>query len=129
MIYNPFFGFTRAPFERGLESAELFHAPPLDELHSRLRYLVTTRATGLLTGEPGSGKSTALRRLRDELHPEQVRVVYLHDTAVNPSDFCRQIALELGLEPSFSRSLTPAYDPARNSPTLRRAPPHRHARC
>ena len=94
MIYNHIFGFTKAPFERGLDSGELFQAPLLDELHSRLRYLVDTRATGLLTGEPGSGKSTALRRLRDELHPEQVRTVYLHDTAVNPGDFCRQIALE-----------------------------------
>lgn len=61
---------------------------------------------GLLTGEPGSGKSTALRRLRDEMHPEQVRSLYIHDTAVNPGDFCRQLALELGLEPSFSRALT-----------------------
>lgn len=106
MIYNHVFGFNRSPFERGLPSDELFRAPLLDELHQRLLYLVETRATGLLTGEPGSGKSTALRRLRDELHPEQVRILYLHDTAVNPGDFCRQIALELGLEPSFSRALT-----------------------
>ncbi|MCP4545529.1 MAG: ATP-binding protein [bacterium] len=106
MIYDHVFGFTRPPFERGLQSDELFRAPLLDELHQRLLYLVETRATGLLTDEPGSGKSTALRRLRDELHPEQMRTLYLHDTAVNPGDFCRQIALELGLEPSFSRALT-----------------------
>lgn len=106
MIYNQVFGFAHAPFGRGLEEHQLFHAPQLDELHQRLRYLVDVRATGLLTGEPGSGKSTALRRLRDDLHPDQVRAVYLHDTAVNPGDFCRQIALELGLLPSFSRALT-----------------------
>ncbi len=106
MIYNHVFGFTRAPFERGPEPGELFRAPVLDELHSRLAYLVESRALGLLTGEPGSGKSTALRRLRDGLHPEQVRAIYLHDTAVNPADFCRQIALELGLEPRWSRALT-----------------------
>lgn len=104
-MYTHVFGLTRLPFERGLESQELFHAPILDELHTRLRYLVDCRALGLLTGEPGCGKSTALRRLRDELHPEQVRSLYVHDTAVNPGDFCRQIALELGLEPSFTRAL------------------------
>lgn len=104
-MYTHVFGFTRPPFERGLESSELFQAPPLDELHTRLRYLVDNRALGLLTGEPGCGKSTALRRLRDDLHPEQVRTLYLHDTAVNPGDFCRQIALELGLEPSWTRAL------------------------
>lgn len=106
MSYNHIFGFTREPFARGPGQAELFRAPRLDELHSRLLYLVEHRAMGLLTGEPGSGKSTALRRLRDELHPEQVRSLYIHDTAVNPGDFCRQLALELGLEPSFSRALT-----------------------
>lgn len=106
MIYARTFGFARPPFQRDLEPHELFRAPSLDELHSRLHYLVETRALGLLTGEPGSGKSTALRRLRDDLHPDQVRTLYLFDTAVNPADFCRQVALELGLEPLWSRALT-----------------------
>jgi general secretion pathway protein A len=106
MKYQALFGFNRLPFDRSLNCDELFRAPALDELHSRLRYLVETRAIGLLTGEPGCGKSTALRRLRDDLHPEQVRTLYLYDTAVNPADFFRQIALELGLEPQWSRALT-----------------------
>lgn len=104
-MYTHVFGFTRPPFQRGLESQELFRAPHLDELHSRLRHLVDSCALGLLTGEPGCGKSTALRRLRDDLHPEQVRALYLHDTAVSPSDLCRQMALELGIDPSYTRAL------------------------
>ena len=105
-LYAPAFGFTHPPFQRPLAADQLFRAPGLEELHSRLRYLVDSRAIGLLTGEPGSGKSTALRRLRDDLHPDQVRAVYLHDTLVNPADFCRQLALELGLEPEWSRAMT-----------------------
>ena len=105
-LYAPVFGFTHPPFQRCLAAEHLFRSPGLEELHSRLRYLVDSRAIGLLTGEPGSGKSTALRRLRDDLHPDQVRAVYLHDTLVNPADFCRQLALELGLEPEWSRAMT-----------------------
>jgi general secretion pathway protein A len=105
-LYAPVFGLTHPPFQRALSAEQLFRPPVLEELHSRLRYLVDSRALGLLTGEPGSGKSTALRRLRDELHPDQVRAVYLHDTLVNPADFCRQLALELGLRPEWSRALT-----------------------
>jgi len=104
-MYTAFFGFTRPPFDRHLSADQLFTTPALDELQSRLAYLVKTRSLGLLTGEPGSGKSTALRRLRDSLHPEKVRAVYLHDTAVNPADFFRQLALELGIEPHWSRAL------------------------
>lgn len=104
-MYAPFFGFSRLPFDRDLLAEQLFRTPALDELHSRLGYLVATRSMGLLTGEPGCGKSTALRRLRDSLHPEKVRTIYLHDTDVNPADFFRQFALELGLEPHWSRAL------------------------
>lgn len=105
-LYTQVFGFTHPPFQRSLAADQLFRPPGLEELHSRLRYLVDSRAIGLLTGEPGSGKSTALRRLRDGLHPDQVRALYLHDTLVNPADFCRQLALELGLQPEWSRAMT-----------------------
>jgi len=105
-LYTGAFGLTHLPFQRALRSDQLFRPPVLEELHLRLHYLVSTRAIGLLTGEPGSGKSTALRRLRDELHPDQVRALYLHDTLVNPADFCRCLALALGLEPQWSRAMT-----------------------
>lgn len=105
-LYTQAFGFTHPPFQRPLGADQLFRSAGLDELHSRLHYLVDAKAIGLLTGEPGSGKSTALRRLRDDLHPDQVRAVYLHDTLVNPADFCRQLALELGLKPEWSRAMT-----------------------
>lgn len=105
-MYTAVFGMSRLPFSHIPASAKLFACPQLDELHSRLQYLVEHRAIGLLTGEPGSGKSTALRRLRDTVHPDQVRIVYLHDTVVSPRDFCHQIALDLGLDPSPSRART-----------------------
>ena len=105
-MYTTVFGLRCLPFTGGVASERLFTCPALDEIHSRLQYLVEHRAIGLLTGEPGSGKSTALRRLRDAVHPEQVRILYLHDTVVSPRDFCCQIALELGLEPLWSRAQT-----------------------
>lgn len=103
-MYTTVFGLTRHPFGGDPESDRLFRTPELDEAHSRLRYLVEHRALGVLTGEPGTGKSTALRRLRDELHPEQVRALYLHDTELSARDLCQQIALELGLQPQISRA-------------------------
>ncbi len=104
-MYRSYFGFHRHPFGREVPTEQLFAAPVLDELHARLNYLVETRGIGLVTGEPGSGKSTGLRRLRDSLHPDQVRTLYVHDTSVNAMDFCRQVALELGIHPPYSRAL------------------------
>lgn len=105
-MYRAFFGFARDPFDHGLPVADLYRDPRLDELQARLEHLVRTCAIGLVDGEPGSGKTTGLRRLRDGLHPDQVRPVYIHDTGVNAADLYRQIALELGLQPSWSRAMT-----------------------
>lgn len=105
-MYNAAFGFSHPPFSRSLPSPKLYCSAHLDEVHSRLTYLVEQRAIGLLLGEPGCGKSTALRRLRDSVHPDQVRILYLHDTAVSPRDFCHQIAQELGVDLMASRART-----------------------
>ncbi len=104
-MYRPFYGLKRLPFSREVAPDDIFGSPELDELHTRLLYLVDTKGIGLLLGEPGAGKSTALRRLRAALHPDQVRPVYLFDTAANARDFFRHIALELGIEPQWSRSM------------------------
>lgn len=103
MSYLQRFGFTHLPFHRDLDSNQLFRVPELDELHARLLFLVEHQALGLLTGEPGCGKSTALTRLRDDLHPEQVRILYLSDTLGTARELCASIALELGIEPCQSR--------------------------
>jgi type II secretory pathway predicted ATPase ExeA len=105
-MYRAFFGLSRHPFLRDLAPGELFRGPELDELHTRLLYLVETRGIAVILGEPGSGKTTALRRLRADLHPDRVRTVYVYDTAVNAADLYRQIALELGIEPKWSRAMT-----------------------
>ncbi len=106
MNAHSFFGFAQDPFQRDLPADKRFTTPALDELQARLDYLVQTKGIGLIDGAPGTGKSTALRRLRDGLHPEQIRPVYLHDTAVNVADLYRQLALELGIEPCWRRAMT-----------------------
>ncbi len=105
-MYRKHYGFRRLPFDRDVPAEDLFPSPSLDELHSRLTYLVQTRGVAIVTGEPGSGKTTALRRLRASLHPDQVRPLYVFDTAVNAADLYRQIAAELGIEVQWSRAMT-----------------------
>lgn len=105
-MYQLFFGLNRRPFDRDIECDRLFNTPMLDELHTRLGFCVEHRLICTVTGEPGTGKTTALRRLHHGLHPERVRAVYLHDTAVGVPDLYRQLAWELCIEPAFSRALT-----------------------
>ncbi len=55
------------------------------------------RASALLTGEPGVGKTCVLRALRHALAPANFRLVYCQNTTVGRRDFYRHLCLALGL--------------------------------
>ena len=57
----------------------------------------------MLTGEPGSGKTSALRNLCDALPEPEYRIVYICDTSVTPAAVYRNLAAALGLEPARHR--------------------------
>lgn len=52
-----------AMFSRQIAPENLFPSAQVKETLARLNYLVRTRGFGLLTGEVGAGKSTAVRAL------------------------------------------------------------------
>lgn len=74
-MYESFFGFTKTPFSRDIELEQLFEQPGQKELISRLVYIAERRLFGLITGEVGSGKTTAIRALTKELPVTKYRIV------------------------------------------------------
>ena len=70
-FYRSFFGFQREPFSIELNPEEVFTTPALSDFTERFDYVVRLGAIGLLTGEVGAGKSTALRFAQSRLHPSQ----------------------------------------------------------
>jgi type II secretory pathway predicted ATPase ExeA len=75
-MFQEFYGFATMPFSQGVITSKLFPAAGQEELKARLSYLVRERGIGLITGEIGSGKSTALRAFVDSLEPTRYTVVY-----------------------------------------------------
>ena len=67
-------------------------------------YLADEPGLGVLTGESGVGKTTALRNLCTTLPQPDYLIIYLCDTAIAPLDLYRGLALELGLRPSHRRA-------------------------
>ena len=59
---------------------------------------------GLLTGEPGVGKTAALRSLTRALNPHRHLVLYQAETDFGRVDIYRGLARALGLEPSYRRA-------------------------
>lgn len=99
-----YFGLTMNPFTRELAPLQLFSSQQFQELLARLRYIVKHRALGLVTGEVGSGKSTAIRALAHGLDHTRNPLFYLSDSSLDPRGFYREVLTSLGLTPCFRKA-------------------------
>ena len=102
-MFQEFYGFTRVPFSRTIATPDLFPTAGQKELSARLTYLVRERGFGLVTGEIGSGKSTAVRAFAASLDFNRYLVVYLANPTTGITGLYRDLLLSLGVEPPFSK--------------------------
>jgi general secretion pathway protein A len=96
------FGLKEAPFTKEIADSDLWlptsKAAVVDELCEAL----SERASVLLTGDPGVGKTCVLRALRKRLPEAGYRLTYCHNATLGRRDFYRQLCLALGLDPKAS---------------------------
>jgi MSHA biogenesis protein MshM len=92
------FGLKYIPLAKN--SASLWMSPELIQLQKYFTQLLHAPGIGVLTGEPGVGKTTALRNFTQTLNPHQYQVFYLSETLFTSFDIYRQIATHLGLVPA-----------------------------
>jgi general secretion pathway protein A len=102
-MFTQYFGLKFNPFTKEIPPDKLFISQDLLELESRLQYLQKNRGIGLVAGEPGSGKSTALRKYVSELNPSLYRSCYFSLATVTVLEFYQGLALELGEQPKHKK--------------------------
>ena len=102
-MFTQYFNLKFNPFTKEVPADKLFLSQNLIELSSRLNYLQNTRGIGLVIGEAGSGKSSALRRYAHSLNPALFSLIYFPLATVSVSEFYRGLALELGEEPKHKK--------------------------
>ena len=93
------FGLARPPFTKEVAAEDLFEVQSQTDAIARLKAAVESKASAVLVGDSGVGKTCVLRGLERALNPARVRVTYLHHANVSPRDFYRQLSVVLGLEP------------------------------
>lgn len=100
-MYRQHFGLKHAPL--GKDCKELFSNGQLDDINRQFKWLLDSPGVGLLSAEPGLGKTAALRQLTRGLNPHRYLICYLAETDFGRLEFYRNLAKQLGLEPSFRR--------------------------
>jgi type II secretory pathway predicted ATPase ExeA len=100
--YRTFFGFAKEPFTSDLTLKEILQTEELMGMQKRFDYTLRLGGIGLVTGEIGSGKSTALRYASGKLHPSEYQTFYVIASSGSIMELYRQIATELGISKTTS---------------------------
>jgi len=92
------------PFAKEIDINKLYKTKDFNEARTRLEFLEKTKGIGLFTGNPGCGKTYAIKNYLDNLNSSLYKIVYLHLTTVGVNDFYRSLCLGLGLETFYSKT-------------------------
>jgi type II secretory pathway predicted ATPase ExeA len=91
----------------------LFRSTAHSEAVARLRYLISARGLGVLTGEVGAGKTVAIRAATHGLDASRNSVIYLPNPAIGTRGLHGAIATALGQAPRFHHAtLVPQVETA-----------------
>jgi type II secretory pathway predicted ATPase ExeA len=102
--YRTFFGFAREPFSSELKVEEVLKTEAVLAVAERVDYAIRLGAIALITGEVGSGKSTALRFALSRLHPSEYRLLWITAGGGSILELYRQITWELEVETTSTRA-------------------------
>ena len=95
--YRTFFGLKKEPFGADIALKNILQTDQIADVKTRLDYVIRLGAVGLVTGDVGSGKSTAIRYAEGHLHPSEYRSVYITAQSGSIMEFYRQLLSELAI--------------------------------
>ena len=98
------FGLKRWPFAKDIKPADVAITEPLKECEARLAFIQRRGGIMLLTGDPGVGKTLALRRFVSGLNDNLFRTVYTPLSTLNGADLLYHLNDTLGLPRRASKS-------------------------
>lgn len=104
--YRTFYGLSKEAFPAQINIDDILITDEVKGVEKRFNYAVRLGCSVVITGDVGSGKSTALRYAASLLHPSEYKVFYITASSGSVLELYRQIVEELGIEKaSSSRTL------------------------
>ena len=102
-MFEEFYGFTATPFSRNIPVHALYRDSDRDEHVDRLKYAAKNQLFAVVFGESGTGKTTLLRTLSDEISGIGYTVIYISDSKLTPRHFYKGMLEQLGFEAKYFR--------------------------
>ena len=104
--YRTFFGLNKEPFATDIAINDILKTDQLVDVKTRFDYVIRLGAIGLVTGEVGSGKSTAIRYAQGQLHPSEYRSIYVTASSGSIMELYRQLLNELDIYATSNSKIT-----------------------
>jgi general secretion pathway protein A len=104
--YRTFFGLGKEPFGADIALNDILKTEQLLDAKNRFDYVLRLGAVGLVTGEVGCGKSTAIRYAQGCLHPSEYRSLYITASSGTIMELYRQLLAELSVYASSNSKAT-----------------------
>jgi Type II secretory pathway, component ExeA (predicted ATPase) len=102
MNYLLKYGIERNPFVKN-DNDEKIELNNTKQLTFRLKHLEETKGIGLVTGEPGLGKSTTMRHWVKSLNKNIYKTIYISHSTVSVHEFYRELCDQFGLDEYYSK--------------------------
>ena len=102
-MFEAFFNFTKTPFQRDIPAGSLYMTQQFRFLQDRLSHGVKNRFFLLVTGDSGSGKTTAIRHFISGLDLSRTVALYVSESSLTPRNFYFDVLNQLGIKPKFYR--------------------------
>jgi MSHA biogenesis protein MshM len=103
MMSKEHFGLTHIPLGKNIKKL-WDDGQQFKNFTEKFEWLLKYPGVGLFTGEPGVGKTAALRQVTQDINPHAYQIIYMPETDFGRLDLYRHLALALGLEPSSRRA-------------------------
>jgi general secretion pathway protein A len=100
--YRHYFALQKEPFVADISHQEILVTPVIAGVQERFHYALRLGAVALVTGEIGSGKSTAFHYRIGGIHPSEYRVLLVTTSSGSILELYRQILGTLGMDNACS---------------------------
>ena len=98
------FGLKHMPFDKNIKSKNAFHTEPFKEATARMDYIKQRGGILLLTGDPGVGKTLALRNYVENLNENLFKTYYTPLSTLSRTDLLAHLNRLLGLPHRIAKS-------------------------
>lgn len=102
-MFESFYGLSCAPFSRDIPPSKVYRSSALDETLGRLTYAAERQWFAVVSGDPGTGKTTTIHCFTETLDQAKFKLLYLADSKLTPRHFYKGLLEQLGCEAKFYR--------------------------